>query len=142
MVGAPLERCKNIDDILGAPHLLVGQRLRARPTNAMDGVRAPQCVVLAIPAVCGTAARRGNLTPTYTTSASERGGGVKVGSACPRCRAMASFTTKIFPDGIPSGAAAAKTPATSTARHGPYLLGSIRTTVVRHPRVVTRLPPR
>jgi len=27
-----------------------------------------------------------------------------------------------FPDGIPSGAAAAKTPATSTARHGPYLL--------------------
>eukprot|EP00964_Phaeocystis_antarctica_P156579 scaffold126313_cov42-Phaeocystis_antarctica.AAC.1 len=38
----------------------------------------------------------------------------------------ASSIHAIFPDGIPSGEAAAKTPATSTARDGPYLLVRVR----------------
>ena len=41
------------------------------------------------------------------------------------------YVCLVFPDGIPSGAAAAKTPATSTARHGPYLLVRLRTCLAR-----------
>ena len=46
-------------------------------------------------------------------------------------RVMSDLRT--FPDGIPSGAAAAKTPATPpTARHGPYLLVRLRVRPERH----------
>ena len=52
---------------------------------------------------------------------SQRGTGTYEGNPS-RLHLFTAYTLMtIFPDGIPSGAAAAKTPATSTARDGPYL---------------------
>jgi len=63
-----------------------------------------------------------------TGPASRHGLGAQPGirSFADPCNGFQPGWCAFFPDGIPSGAAAAKTPATSTARDGPYLLVRVR----------------
>ena len=58
------------------------------------------------------------------------------------CNGFQQGRCPFFPDGIPSGEAAARTPATSTARHGPYVLRVVRLRVrPEHDRVQSCASP-